>query len=71
MIPVEVGSLSYRVEHYHPRLNSEGMKLHLDLLQERRDKAQVTMAAYQRRSEQYFNKKVRHLDFGIRDWVLR
>jgi len=71
VILVEVGSLTYWVEHYNPRLNNEGMRLHLDLLQERRDKAQVTMAAYQRKSKQYFNKKVRHRDFGIGDWVLR
>jgi hypothetical protein len=67
VIPVEVRSLSYWVEHYNPGLNSERMKLHLDLLQERRDKAQVMMVAYQRRSEQYFNKKVRHRNFGIGD----
>jgi hypothetical protein len=67
VISVEIRSLSYQVEHYNPGLNSEGMKLHLDLLQERRDKAQVMM----RRSKQYFNKKVRHQNFGIGDWVLR
>jgi hypothetical protein len=39
VIPVEIGSLSYRVEHYNPGLNNVEMKLHLDLLQERRDKA--------------------------------
>jgi hypothetical protein len=35
IIPVEVRSVSYRVEHYNPRLNEEGMRLHLDLLQEK------------------------------------
>jgi hypothetical protein len=39
VIPIEVGSLTYRVEHYDLGLNIEGMKLHLDLLEERRDKA--------------------------------
>jgi hypothetical protein len=39
VIHVEVGLLSYRVKHYNPRLNNEGIRLHLDLLQERRDKA--------------------------------
>jgi hypothetical protein len=32
VIPVEVRSLSYRFEHYNLGLNSEGMKLHLNLL---------------------------------------
>jgi len=61
VIPVQVGSLSYQVEHYNLGMNNEGIRLHLDLLQERKDKAQVTMAAYQRKSEQYFNKRLRSL----------
>jgi len=71
VIPVEVGSLSYQVEHYSPGLNNEGIRLYLNLLQERRDKAQVTMAAYHRKFEQYFNKSLRHQDFEIGVWVLR
>jgi hypothetical protein len=39
LIPVKVGSLSSRVKHHYPGLNSEGMRLHRDLLHERRDKA--------------------------------
>jgi hypothetical protein len=71
VIPVKVRSLSYRVKNYNLGLNNEGMRLHLDILQERRDKAQVAMAAYRRKSEQYFNKKVRNRDFEVGDWVLR
>jgi hypothetical protein len=70
VISVEVGSLSYRVEHYNSGLNDKGIWLHLDLLQERRNKAQVTMVAYQRKFDQYFNKRVRYRDFDIRDCVL-
>jgi hypothetical protein len=47
VILVEIGSLSYRMEHYNPGLNNEGIQLHLDLLEERRDRAQITMTAYQ------------------------
>jgi len=71
VIPVEVGSLSYQVEHYNPGLNSYGMRLHLDLLEERRDKAQTTTAAYQLRTGQYFNKMGRQQCFGVGDWILR
>jgi hypothetical protein len=46
VIPTEVGSPSFRVAHYNPGLNDEGIKLNLDLLQERRDEAQVTWVAY-------------------------
>ena len=71
VIPVEIGSVSYRVEHYNPGLNEEGMRLHLDLLQEKRDEAQITMAAYQQKAAKYFNKRVKHRNFKVGDWVLR
>jgi hypothetical protein len=59
------------VSHYDPGLNDEGIKLHLDLLQERRDEAQVTWATYQDQVAHYFNKVVNPRKFQLRDWVLR
>jgi hypothetical protein len=53
-----VGSPSFRVAYYNPGLNDERVKLHLDLLPEKRDDAQVTWAAYQDRTARYFNKMV-------------
>ncbi|XP_059436621.1 uncharacterized protein LOC132169636 [Corylus avellana] len=47
VIPAEVGSGSFCVETFKSKLNDEGLKLHLDLLQEKRDQAQITLAAYQ------------------------
>jgi hypothetical protein len=46
IIPAELGSGSLRVESYKAETNNEGLKLHLDLLQEKRDHAQITMSAY-------------------------
>jgi hypothetical protein len=71
VIPAEVGSPSFRVAHYNPRLNDEGIKLNLDLLQERRDEVHVTWAAYQNRAARYFNKTVNPQKFQLRVWVLR
>jgi hypothetical protein len=34
VILVEIGSPSFRIQHYNPRFNSTGLKLHLDLLEE-------------------------------------
>jgi ribonuclease HI len=42
VIPVDVGSPSFRVAYYNPGLNDEKAKLHLYLLQEKREDAQVT-----------------------------
>jgi hypothetical protein len=58
VIPAEVGSPNFRVAYYNPELNDEGIKLNLDLLQEKRDDAQVTWATYQDRIARYFNKTV-------------
>ncbi|XP_059432644.1 uncharacterized protein LOC132165945 [Corylus avellana] len=55
VIPAEVGSGSFRVDTFNSNRNGEGLKLHLDLLQEKQDQAQVTMAAYQQRVARYFN----------------
>jgi hypothetical protein len=71
VILAEVGSPCFRVSHYNPRLNDEGIKLHLDLLQERRDETHVTWAAYQDRTARYFNKIVNPKKFNVGDWVLR
>jgi hypothetical protein len=39
IIPAELGSISYMVETFKAEANDEGLKLHLDLLQEKRDQA--------------------------------
>jgi uncharacterized protein (UPF0371 family) len=45
--------------------------LNFDLLQEKRDDAQVTWATYQGRTTRYFNKTVDPKKFQVEDWVLR
>jgi hypothetical protein len=59
------------VSHYNLGLNDEGISLHLDLLQERRDEAQIIWVAYQRRVACYFNKTMNPRKFQVGDWVLR
>jgi len=44
VIPAEKGSPSFKVAYYNPGLNDEGINLNLNLLQEKRDNAQVTLA---------------------------
>jgi hypothetical protein len=71
IIPAELGSRSLRVELYKADTNNEGLKLYLDLLQEKRDHAQITMSAYQERTTKYFNRKVKPWNFKVGDLVLR
>jgi hypothetical protein len=67
VISIEVGSPSFRVSHYNPGLNDEGINLHLDLLQEQREEAQITWATYQGRVAQYYNKMMNPRKFQIGD----
>jgi hypothetical protein len=65
-----LGSGSLRVESYKAETNAEGLKLHLELLQEKRDHAQITLSAYQERMVKYFNRKVKPRSFKIGNLVL-
>jgi hypothetical protein len=67
VVPVEIGSGSYRVEAFQARTNDQGLRLHLDLLQERRDQAEAMIAIHQERTVRYFNRKVQHRSFKVRD----
>jgi len=71
VIPVEIGSPSFRIQHYNPGFNSTGLKLHLDLLEEKREDARVRTSAYQEKVARYYNKRVKPRSFNTGDWVLR
>ena len=53
VVPVEIQVPSYRIEQYDSTSNQEGLRLHLDLLEERRDASQMRAAAYQQRIARY------------------
>ncbi|KAL5573637.1 hypothetical protein UlMin_023234 [Ulmus minor] len=41
VVPIEIGELSFRTEQFDPDLNVEGLSLNLDLLEIKRDNAQI------------------------------
>lgn len=47
--------------------NDEGLKLSLDLIEERREKASLTIVAYEQKVSQYFNKRVHPHRFVVGD----
>ena len=71
LVPVEIQVPLYRIEQYDPASNQEDLRLHLDLLEERRNTSQVRVAAYQQRIARYRNAKVRPRSFQLGDLVLR
>ena len=47
MVPVEVGTGSFRRDNHDPENNKVNHRLYLDLIEEVRDKAQLKLVAYQ------------------------
>ena len=71
MIPVEVGVPSLRRETYDQEENFALQRYELDLLEEKRDLAALRITSYKRRSERYFNSKVKDRRLKEGDLVLR
>ncbi|KAJ4713136.1 Retrovirus-related Pol polyprotein from transposon 17.6 [Melia azedarach] len=71
VIPAEVGMPTFRVLHFDEVSNMAQLDAALDLLDEKRDQAQVRVAAYQRRVSKYYNAKVKPRSFKEGDLVLR
>ncbi|XP_016652663.1 PREDICTED: uncharacterized protein LOC107880143 [Prunus mume] len=71
VVPVEIGIATHRVEVFQAEANDDQMNLNLDLVDERRDHAQLHNASYQQRVARYYNSCVKHRAFQVGDLVLR
>ena len=59
VIPVEIGSSSYRVSRdIDPEVNNLNTQICLDLLKERRERASIVSEAQKQRAAGYHNKRV-------------
>ena len=63
VIPLEVGLPTIRSENFDPDLNGEAIALELNLAEERREKALVHIASYQRELIRKNSKKVHPRQF--------
>ena len=71
MLPIEVEIPTILSHAYDQASNQSQLEVSLDLIEERRDGAQLKNVVYQQRATRYFNKRVRHRKFGMGDLVLR
>ena len=71
IILVEVELTSYRVENHEESRNNEAIRLQLDLVDEIRATAAQRLAQYRDLMAKHYNSRVRHIDFQVRDLVLR
>ena len=71
MIPVEVDIPSLQRKSYDQEQNHALQCYELDMLKEKRDLAALRISSYERRSERYFNSKVKERRFKEGNLVLR
>ena len=82
VIPAEIGMPTHRTMMFNENReledqllvlsrNDEEQRLDLDLLQERREAAAIREAKYKAKVEQYYNRRVRPMNFRVGDFVYR
>ncbi|XP_074364808.1 uncharacterized protein LOC141705815 [Apium graveolens] len=71
MLPIEVGSPSYRAINFDEIANEEGLRTNIKLIDEVRDQAVARMENYEKKTKEHFNKKSRVKNFQVGDLVLR
>ena len=71
VILAEVRLTSYRVHNHDESKNDEAIRLQLDLVDEIRAMAEQRLAWYRDYTTKYYNSRVRHIDFRVRDLILR
>ncbi|GJV67647.1 hypothetical protein Tco_1483156 [Tanacetum coccineum] len=62
---------THRTSSVNEKTNDQELRLNLDLLDERREIAAIREARYKQQVEKYYNKKVRHVQFKVGEFVLR
>lgn len=69
MIPIKVGMSSHRTRHFSEGRNLRALEENLDLLEVKRNDVETKEATNKRKTEEYFNKRVKARSFKIEDLV--
>ncbi|GJW36473.1 reverse transcriptase domain-containing protein [Tanacetum coccineum] len=70
-LPIDFSIPTKRTRKVDPAQNEKDLRINLEVLEERRDIAAIREAAYKKKLEQYYNKKVRTSTYKPEDYVLR
>ncbi|GJU08184.1 reverse transcriptase domain-containing protein [Tanacetum coccineum] len=71
VIPAEIGMPTHRMSNVNEKTNDQDLRLNLDMLDKRREIEAIREARYKQQVEKYYNKKVRHVQFKVGEFVLR
>nr|GEU35316.1 reverse transcriptase domain-containing protein [Tanacetum cinerariifolium] len=70
VLPIEISIPTKRTRKVDPTQNDKDLRINLEVLEERREIAAIREAAYKKKIEQYYNKKVRPSKYKPKDYVL-
>ena len=71
VIPVKIGLPSFQISNFDKENNESKLRFNLDLLDEKKEWAEVHQAAYKHQVAIYYNQRVKHISFLLGDLVLR
>ena len=71
VILVEIKILNFRTSNFNKENNKSELRLNLNLLDEKRERAELCQEAYKHQVAKYYNQRVKHKSFLLGDLVLR
>ncbi|XP_004298151.1 PREDICTED: uncharacterized protein LOC101300244 [Fragaria vesca subsp. vesca] len=71
VLPIETSIPSGRVKNFNATTNEEGLHLNIDLIEEKRKRADLHNQVYKQRVARHYNNKVRTRTLGLGDWVMK
>ncbi|KAI3523816.1 hypothetical protein L1887_02241 [Cichorium endivia] len=71
VLPPEIFIGSLRTTEFTEEKNNQDLRLNLDILEEKRELANIRQACYKAATEKYYNTRVREKRFRVGDLVLR
>ncbi|XP_004306172.1 PREDICTED: uncharacterized protein LOC101308605 [Fragaria vesca subsp. vesca] len=70
VLPIETSIPLGRVENFDATTN-EGLRLNIDLIEEKRERADLHNQVYKQRVARHYDSKVRARTLGLGDWVMK
>ena len=71
MVPIKIEIPTFRVEIFNEQDNNKAMRLELDLIDEKKFKALIRLAAQKRKVKMYYNFKIKRRSFVVGIFVVR
>ncbi|XP_004292235.1 PREDICTED: uncharacterized protein LOC101310195 [Fragaria vesca subsp. vesca] len=71
VLPIETSIPSGRVKNFDATTNGEGLRLNIDLIEEKRERADLHNQVYKQRVARHYNHRVRTRTLGLGDWVMK